>query len=94
MIGITLEEMFEALKNNHEVEFEYCDQSYIIQPEQNGMCTQLIIGIESDGDYIIASSSYNGDIDNECINALLNEPCFNGKSFNDISDAVTIVSVY
>ena len=43
MTGITLDDLRDAIKNNHEIEFYLNDKPYTLQPEIRGDACYLVI---------------------------------------------------
>lgn len=98
MTGITFDELIDYLMNNHEIEFTYNCNIYIIQPEV------------SDDTHWLTIYTTEKDIDNQCIakletpsnltdakdiiSSLLSINCFNGKSFIEIEKEVHISTIY
>lgn len=91
MKGITKEELYNDLKENHEAEFIYKNKVYVIQPEVDGGKEYLSIYY---GKKFIRVELLNKKIDDECINNLFNTKFVDGKCFNDIEEDVEVTVVY
>lgn len=98
MKGTTMSDLFDYLKNNHEIEFFYCDGTYTIQP--GGLAEQSLWSIWKDDsnskaecicEYISASETEELD---SSIRNFLNTSGFAGKSFNDIEADVVVEVIF
>ncbi len=96
MQGITIADLYEQLSHLHEVEFIYDDITYMIQPELKYEKSWLVIWDCSDNPVCISRREIpdEGDIPKDIIDSILSEKCFNGKSFMEIEDDVTVTVIY
>ena len=96
MNGLTTQELYDALKNHHEVEFQFNGETFVIQPETEGSSAFLTLWRIDDDPACISKTAVSLDdmsSDHE-INTFLEERCFDGKSFLDIAEQVTVTIVY
>lgn len=96
MNGLTKQELYDILKNHHEVEFQFNGETFVIQPETEGGLSFLTLWRIDDDPACISKtqlSSKDTISDNE-INSFLGEICLDGKSFLDIAEQVTVTIVY
>ena len=97
MIGINLEELYDFLENNHEVEFEYENENYVIQPEVKDNDVFLVIWDCTSGKekcivrHLISS---DGTILKKDIDIVLSVKCFKERSFFEIEDKVEVIMIY
>lgn len=97
MQGITMNELYELISHCHEAEFEYGGTTYVLQPEVNGNKAYLVIwDCTPDAAKCIAKhdTEAEGDIPQSVIDAVLSEKCFNGKSFKEIEQEITVTVIY
>lgn len=97
MNGIKMNELYELISHGHEAEFEYDGVTYVLQPEENDSKTYLVIwDCTPDAAKCIAKHVIDGerDIQHSVIDAVLSEKCFNGKSFVDIEQEITVTVIY
>lgn len=100
MEGITMKELYESLYHGHEAEFTYRGTTYVLQPEvdkSNKEKAYLVIWELSPGQEKCISKfpiPLKGDIPKERIDAIMNDRCFNGKSFMEIEKDVTMDVIY
>ena len=97
MQGITMNEMCELISHYHDAEFEYNGTTYVLQPEVNDDKTYLVIWhCTPDAAKCIAKHEIeaDGDIPQSVIDAVLSEKCFNGKSFLEIEQEITVTVIY
>lgn len=97
MQGITMNELYELISYYHEVEFEYNGTTYVLQPEEDEGKTYLVIwDCTSDAAKCITKCeiSSKGDIPRAVIEAVLSDKCFDGKSFLEIEQNVTVTVIY
>ena len=97
MQGITMNELYELISHCHDAEFEYSGITYVLQPEVNG--NKAYLGIRDctpDAAKCIAKHEIesDGDIPQSVIDAVLSEKCFNGKSFKEIEQEITVTVIY
>ncbi len=97
MQGITMNELYELISHNHDAEFEYNGTTYVLQPEVNGSKAYLVLwDCTPDAAKCIAKKEFDfeGDIPKSVIDAVLSEKCFDGKSFFEIEQNVTVTVIY
>ena len=96
MIGIKLDELMELISYSHEAEFEYNGTTYVLQPEiSEGKAWLVIWDISENGGCICKHEiPEKGDIPKSDIDAVLSEKCFNGKSFMEIEQEITVTVIY
>lgn len=97
MIGIKLDELIELVSYNHEAKFEYDGKTYVLQPEvdEDGNAFWVIWDCSPDGICICKHRiPQDGDIPQECIDTVLSEKCFNGKSFLEIEKDITVTVIH
>ena len=97
MNGIKIKELYELISHWHEIEFEYNETTYVLQPEVNEQKTYLVIWNCTPGaEKCIAKHKINveGDIAQCVIDDVLSEKCFEGKSFKDIEKKITVTVIY
>ena len=92
MSGITMKELCDYISQWHEVKFTYNNEKYVIQPEViNGKSYLVIWNCEEDGVCIYRYSIPNHEtIAQDLIGLVLNEKCFDGKSFYEIESEITV----
>lgn len=96
MNGIKMDELYELISHCHEAEFEYDGTTYILQPESNENNEYLVIwDCTPNAEKCIAKQKIkaDGDIPQEVIDAVLSKNCFNGKSFLDIEEHITVTVI-
>ena len=98
MKGNTMDEIYEYLTYNRDVEFNYKGYPYIIQPEYDQDKKWLVIWTAYDNKKNICIAreeicSYNS-IEKEIIDKILNTKCFEGKSFMEIEKDITITYIW
>ena len=97
MNGIELNELYELVSHCHEAEFEYDGTTYVLQPEVNEGNAYLVIwDCTPDAAKCIAKCeiTMNGDIPQDAIVAVLSEKCFDGKSFFEIQQDITVTVIH
>lgn len=97
MQGITMNELYELTSHFHDAEFEYNGTTYVLQPELNDNKTYLAIwDCTPDAEKCIAKHEIGveGNIPYAVIDAVLSEKCFNGKSFLEVKQAITVTEIY
>ena len=97
MQGISMNEMCELISHYHDAEFEYNGTTCVLQPEVNDDKTYLVIwDCTPDAEKCIAKHAVGieGDIPETVINAVLSEKCFDGKSFLEIENDITVTVIY
>ena len=97
MQGISMNELYELISHYHDAEFEYNGTTFVLQPEVNDDKTYLVIwDCTPNATKCIAKYEIDveGDIPQEVIVAVLSEKCFDGKSFLEIENDVTVTVIY
>lgn len=97
MHGIKMNELCELISHRHDAEFEYNETTYVLQPEVNDNKAYLVIwDCTPNAAKCIAKHEIDidGDISQSFIDAVLSEKCFNGKSFMEIEQDITVTVIY
>ncbi len=97
MIGMNFDELYERISHCHEVEFEYDGITYVLQPEvDDGRAYLVIWNCTPNSAKCISKHEINvdGDIPLAIVDAVLSDKCFNGKSFLEIAQEVTVSVIY
>ncbi len=97
MNGIEMSELRELVSQYHDVEFEYKGVTYVLQPEARGGRTYLVIwDCTPNASKCIAEQEVDseGDIPQEAIQAVLSEKRFDGKSFLEIEQEITVTVIF
>ncbi len=97
MQGIAMNELCELISHYHDAEFEYNGTTYVLQPEVNDDKTYLVIwDCTPDKAKCIAKHEIcvEGDIPQDVIDAVLSEKCFDGKSFLEVENDITVTVIY
>lgn len=97
MNGIKMGELYELISYCHEAEFMYNGTTYVLQPEVNDSKAYLVIWDCSPNttECIAKHESNIGNvIPQSGIDAVLSEKCFNGKSFMEIEQDITVTVIY
>lgn len=96
MTGVTMEELRELISWEHDAEFTWEGRTYVLQPENRESGRFLVIWIFSPETRYLCSYPIpkRGDIPPDVIDRVLNEKCFDGKSFMEIKDGVTVDYIY
>lgn len=96
MIGITMKELCNYISQGHEAEFTYKNERYVIQPEvDNGKSYLVIWNCENDSACICRYGIPNHEtISQDFIDRVLNEKCFDGKSFYEIESEITVDNIF
>lgn len=97
MNGIKMNALKELVSHYHDAEFDYNGTTYVLQPEKNDDKLYLVIwDCTPNAAKCIAKHKIetNGDIPQSVIDAVFSEKCFNGKSFLEIEQDVTITVIY
>lgn len=97
MQGISMKELCALISHNHEAEFVYNGTTFVLQPEVNDDKTDLVIwDCTLDAAKCIAKCkiTVDGDIPQEIIDAVLSEKCFDGKTFLEIEQEITVTVIY
>lgn len=91
-----MEELKDRLVNGHEAEFKYKDELYVLQSEvADGKSYLVIWKCEPDSICICRCEIPNNDtITQDLTDIVLNEKCFDGKSFYEIESEVTIENIF
>lgn len=96
MKGITMQDLRDCISHGHEAEFIYKDKLYVMQPEVIDNKLYLAIwNCEKDGSCICRYGIHDQDIiSKDAIDGVLNEKCFDGKSFYEIESDITVVNIF
>lgn len=97
MTGIKTNELQEFVSHCHEIEFEYHGTTYVLQPETVENRSYLTIwDCTPNSAKCIAKQEIatDTDIPHSDIDAVLSQKCFNGKSFYEIEQAITVTTIY
>ena len=95
MRGIYIENFYETLKDVAELEFEYQNGQYVIQPlviDDKYWLTIWKIIDDKHGICMIKEEIHSEEgIEKEVIDKVLNARCFDGKSFFEIYNDIEII---
>ncbi|MCF0231836.1 MAG: hypothetical protein HUJ63_06155 [Enterococcus sp.] len=96
MIGIKMSELIDLISYGHEAEFSYHGKKYVLQSELIDDKAFLVIWDCSPNGICLCRLEIpeHGDIPTKVIEQLLNEKCFNGKSFMDIEKDVSVDVIF
>ena len=97
MKGIKMKALYELISHNHEAEFEYGGTTYMLQAEINENKNYLVIwDCTPTATKCIAKHEFEGDsyIPKDIIDKVLSIKCFNGKSFMEIEQEITVTVIY
>lgn len=97
MQGVSMNELYELISNNHEAEFEYNGTTFVLQPEVNDDKAYLVIwDCTPDAEKCIAKQEVEmeGNIPRTIIDAVLSEKCFDGKSFLEVEKDITVTVIF
>lgn len=98
MKGINLDELYEFLTYNREIEFEYNGTTYAMQPEVHDGIAYLLIWDCTDpqaGVCIVKKEiPMEGDVPREAIDYVLNAKCFHGKSFLEVEKDIEVTVIF
>ncbi len=97
MNGMEMNELYELVSHCHEAEFEYNGTTYVLQPEVNDSIEYLVIwDCTPNAEKCIAKQEIKkyGDIPKDVIDDILSEKCFDGKSFLEIEQEITVTAIY
>ncbi len=97
MQGIKMDELYELISHWHDAEFEYNGTTYVLQPEINDRKAYLVIwDCTPDAARCIAMHEIGteGNIPQSVIDAVLQEQCFDGKSFIEIEQGIVVTVIY
>ena len=96
MKGIYIKNFCEGLEQQDELEFEYQNTEYVIQPllkdEKYWLTAWKIIDDKNAICMVKEEIFSNQGIEKEVIDKVLNAKCFNGKSFFEIYNDIEIIS--
>ena len=91
-MGIELDELIALLMTNHEIEFSWNGNSYMIQSEDGKF---VMYQFEPEMKYIYnGMGSVDNTITNEMVLDLLKSDVLDGKSFIDRVDELQVVAIY
>ena len=94
-----IEEVYQALQRNGDVEFDYKNKSYAIEAaidEDEKRYLEIWTADWKEGNYWL----YRGEtflkqhIEKEVVDKVLNAKCFNGKSFLEIANDVELTWIF
>jgi hypothetical protein len=90
-MGIELSELIDMLAQNHEAEFMWNDMEYMIQPVDD----HIILYRSSPDLCDLCKITLSGSnlVGEDIVRKLLNEKCFNGKSFMELQNEITITVI-
>jgi len=92
-----VEEIYEALMHNGEIEFDYKDKSYAIQQMFDKNCYYLTLweyNHHEDGICIAKEQSFADEFtEKEVVDKILNAKCFDGKSFLEIEPDAELTTI-
>ena len=95
MQGISMTELCERIMHLHEAEFIYDGATYILQPIANNEKAWLVMDcVDTSKRLYRHEIPMHGDIPQSVIDAVLSEKCFNGKSFMEIEQKITVTAIY
>ncbi|MBR3628761.1 MAG: hypothetical protein IKN42_07985 [Elusimicrobia bacterium] len=98
MEGTSLEELYELIANQHDAEFTYKSEDYVLQLESKDGKSYLVIWENSDTHDNRCLCRYETpsfhDIPKKIIDAVLSEKCFDGKSFLEIEKDITVTCIF
>lgn len=96
MTNSDYKDLCETIKYGHEIEFTYNNIKYVLQPEvSDGGCWLVIWDMSENGQRLCKFEiDEHKDVPNEVIEGIINEKCFDGKSFLDIADEIIVDWVY
>ena len=94
-----IEEVYQALQRNGDVEFDYKDKSYSIEAgigEDEKRYLEIWTADWKEGNYCLyrEETFLEQDIEKEVVNKVLNAKCFDGKSFLEIANDVEITGMF
>ena len=95
LIG-AVEELYEALTHNGDVEFDYKDKSYFIQTIVDDNTRYLTLweyNHYEDGICIAKEQSFAKYTEKEVVDKILNTKCFDGKSFLEIEPDAELTTI-
>ena len=95
MKGINIKKIYEGLEQQDELEFEYENTQYVIQPlfkDEKYWLTIWKIIDDKHGICLVKEEIFSKQsVEKEVINKVLNAKCFDGKSFWDIHNDIEII---
>lgn len=97
MQGISLPELYKVVSDSHDAEFCYNGVTYVLQTESDDSNSFLVIWDCTPGaPACIAKHSIpdQNTIPKSVIDRILNDKCFDGKSFMEIEQDVTVDVIY
>ena len=96
MIGITIKELRNLLTVGHEVEFTYNGVTYVLRPEITDGRSYLVIWDCAPSGKCLCSYPIpeKGEIPAECLDAVLIDQCFGGKSFMEVESHITVDVIF
>ena len=97
MQGISLAELYNVISSSHDAEFRYDGTTYVLQTELDEGSSFLVIwDCTPNAPKCLAKYriSDQNTIPEQVIDKILNDKCFNGKSFMDIEQDVVVDVIY
>lgn len=95
MHGTSMAELYERIMHSHEAEFTYNGATYMLQPIATDEKAWLVLDcIDTSKRLCQHEIPMNGNIPQSCIDAVLSKKCFNGKSFLEIEQEITVTVIY
>ena len=96
MKGISFDELYELVSHYHDAEFTYKGVTYVLQPEEDDGKMYLVIWDCSDNSKCLCryENINDGGISKDVIEAILNDKCFDGKSFMDIEKEIEVTVIF
>lgn len=94
MTGTTMEELYESLSTGHEIVFLYHGSVYSLEPDNDGISSYVTIWSYGEPATCLARCEITDADKQHAIDVLLQIPCFDGHSFMQIENEVTIDVIY
>lgn len=97
MQGISLAELYKVISDSHDAEFSYDGRTYVLQTELDEGNSFLVIWDCTPNDLKCIAKYRIPDqntIPKQVIDKILNDKCFNGKSFMEIEQGVVVEVIY
>ena len=94
MEGTPLNELYELISYRHEAEFTYKSKEYVLLPEDGYLIIQESAE-QNDNPQCLCRKKIPeiGDIPKNIIDAVFSEKCFDGKSFLEIEQDITVTCI-
>jgi hypothetical protein len=97
MQGISLSELYKVISNSHDAEFSYNGATYVLQTEVDEDDSSLVIwDCTPNASKCLARYKIpdQNTIPKSVIDKILNDKCFNGKSFMEIEQDIVVDVIY